>query len=168
MSQLCGIERRCKPNSNSSSKATKVGDILSRVGLSKYKKAALYSAFPPRASDWPSRQHGNWDKWDKHIGVLYYTLASLLHFRQYSFLPDGACLSLSACAFTCVWGERGKRGTNCTLTHHWTTFSFGNKSADLCYVPPWHDTCVSLLLSKRKSHINLSLCMSKGCHGTRT
>lgn len=136
MSRFCGIEWHWKPNSISSSKATKVGDILSRVGLSMCKKVAFYSAFPPRAQDWPSRQQGNWDKWNKHIGVLHYTLASLLHVRQCSFLRDVACLSLSACAFTCVWGEHCKSEEKCALTHHWTTFSFGNKSEDLWY-PEW-------------------------------
>lgn len=109
------------------------GYDVSTVRLSKCKKLHSIRHSTTRASDWPSRQHADWDKWDKHFGVRFYTVASLLHFRQYAFLRDSVCLSLPACLHIYSMnltqgGEDGKRRSNCTLTftRHWTTF-FGTR-----------------------------------------
>lgn len=131
---------------------------VSTVGLSKCKKLHSIQHSQRGPKDWPSRQHANWDKWDKHFGVLFYTLALPLHFRQYAFLWDSAGLSLPACLHLYMYltqvGEDGKRGANCTFTftRHWITF-FGTR------VQNWYDTCVCLSLSKRKRVIIICLCV---------
>lgn len=148
------------------------GFYVSTVRLSKCKKLHSIRHSTTRASDWPSRQHADWDKWDKHFGVLFYTVASLLHFRQYAFLRGSACLSLPVCTSTpWIWPRevrmvKGEQ-TALSLSHVIGQLSLERECRPVIYLARVWYMHLSLAVKKKKSHNNLSLCMSKGCHDIR-